>query len=255
MSSLLPVLPGLQAHASGALWLPESETAIVADIHLGYSWAQRRRGELGPLADYRTREKLFQLREELKPRQIVFLGDVVHAPRSCTPEREYIEETLGVLGSTAQLIAVRGNHDRHFASEFGHLNFRSVEAWTNGSITAVHGDRFTFAWPEGHTLVLGHLHPSLAVRDAAGAGHRLPVFLVSETCLVLPAFSPFARGYDVAGGLPSELLGCFRKNEIHTYAATGKRIVRLGSLRTAIETMANADESSPAQFRRRRRRV
>ena len=102
--------------------------------------------------------------------------------------------------------------------------------------------------------MLGHLHPSLAVRDAAGAGHKLPVFLVSTACLVLPAFSPFARGYDVACGLPPELLSCFRRNEIHTYAATGKRIVRLGSLRTAIETMSTADESSPARFRRRQRR-
>ena len=254
MSTLLPVLPGLQAHASGALWLPESQTAIIADIHLGYSWAQRRRGELGPLADHHTRRKLLQMRDDLRPRHIVFLGDVVHAPRSCTPEREYIEDLFGALAGEAELIAVRGNHDRHFANEFSHLNLRSVEAWSNGAITAAHGDRFTFAWPEGHTLVLGHLHPSLAVRDAAGAGHKLPVFLVSPSCLVLPAFSPFARGYDVAGGLPPELLGCFRKNEIHTYAATGKRVVRLGSLRTAIETMSNADGSSPAQFRRRQRR-
>ncbi len=254
MSSLLPVLPGLQAHASGALWLPESETALIADVHLGYSWAQRRRGELGPLADHRTREKLLQVRDELKPRHIVLVGDVVHAPRSCTPEREYIEETLGALACGAELIAVRGNHDRHFADEFSHLNFRSVEAWSNGRVTAVHGDRFTFAWPDGHTLVLGHLHPSLAVRDAAGAGHKLPVFLVSSTCLVLPAFSPFARGYDVTCGLPAEILACFRKDDIQTYAANGKRIVHLGSLRTAIEAMAKADGGSPAQFRQRQQR-
>ncbi len=252
--SLLPLLPGLQAHASGALWLPRSQTAIIADIHLGYSWAQRRRGELGPLADYRTREKLLKLRDDLLPQRMVFLGDVVHAPKSCSPERQYIEETLSALGTGAELIAVRGNHDRHFASEFGHLRFRSVESWTDGCLTAVHGDRFSFAWPEGHTLILGHLHPSLAVRDAAGAGHKLPVFLVSANCLVLPAFSPFARGYDVAGGLPEEILSCFKRADIQTYATTGKRIVRLGSLRNAIDTMASADNSSPAHFRRRQSR-
>lgn len=254
MSSLLQVLPGLQAHASGALWLPECETAVIADTHLGYSWAQRRRGELGPLADHRTREKLLQLRDDLHPKRIVFLGDVVHAPRACTPEREYIEETLGTLGAGAELIAVRGNHDRNFAKEFAHLNFQSVEAWSDQTITAVHGDRFTFAWPESHTLVLGHLHPSLAVRDASGAGHKLPVFLVSAACLVLPAFSPFARGYDVGSGLPADILNCFRQHEIHTYATTGKRIVRLGSLRTAVETMSNADNHSSAHFRRRQGR-
>ncbi len=254
MSSLLPVLPGLLAHASGALWLPESETALIADVHLGYSWAQRRRGELGPIADYRTREKLFQVRDELRPKQFVFVGDIVHAPRACTPEREYIEETLRTLGETAKLIAVRGNHDRQFADEFSHLNFFSVNAWSEGTLTAVHGDRFDFAWPETHTLVMGHLHPALAVRDAAGAGHKLPVFLVNANCLVLPAFSPFARGYDVAGGLPTEVSGCFRKEEIDIFAVTGKRVVRLGCLRNAVTVMSSADVSSPAQFRRGQRR-
>ncbi len=254
MSSLVSILPGLQAHPSGALWFPESQTAIIADIHLGYSWAQRRRGELGPLVDYRTREKLLELRDQLQPKRLVFLGDVVHAPRSCTPEREYIEHTMHELARGCQLIAVRGNHDRHFAREFEDLPFESVEAWTEAPFTAVHGDRFTFAWPEGHTLILGHLHPALAVRDAAGAGHKVPVFLVSQSCLVLPAFSPFARGYDVASGLPPEVLHCFRKHEVDTYAVTGKRVVRLGSLRQAIETMASADASSPAQFRRRQQR-
>jgi uncharacterized protein len=255
MSSLVPVLPGLQAHASGALWLPESQTAIIADIHLGYSWAQRRRGELGPLADERTRSKLFGFRDEMHPRQFIFLGDVVHAPRPCAPEREYIEDTLAALASTADLITVRGNHDRHFAREFSQVQCQCVETWSEGNITAVHGDRFTFAWPEGHTLVLGHLHPSLAVRDASGAGHKMPIFLVSPSCLVLPAFSPFARGYDVASGLPAEIGSCFRKNEIVAYAASGKRVVRLGALRQTLDTMTNSDLSSAAQFRGRRRRM
>lgn len=251
MSSLVSVLPGLQAHASGALWLPEAQTAIIADIHLGYSWAQRRRGELGPLADERTRSKLFELRDELQPKRFVFLGDVVHAPRPCAPEREYIEETFGALVAQAELVAVRGNHDRHFAREFGHLQCQTTEAWSEGAITAVHGDRFTFAWPEAHTLIMGHLHPSFAVRDASGAGHRMPIFLVSDSCLILPAFSPFARGYDVACGLPAEVSSCFRKGEIVVYAATGKRVVRLGALHQALDTITSSDTSSAAQFRRR----
>ncbi|MDQ2711820.1 MAG: hypothetical protein M3Y24_06225, partial [Acidobacteriota bacterium] len=75
------ILPGLEAHSSSALWLPQSRTAIIADVHLGYSWAQRRRGELGPLADFRTREKLLTLFSALQPSHAVLLGDLVHAPR------------------------------------------------------------------------------------------------------------------------------------------------------------------------------
>ncbi len=118
------------------------------------------------------------------------------------------------------------------------------------SVTAAHGDRFDFAWPENHTLILGHLHPALAIRDSSGAGHKLPVFLANRNCIVLPAFSPFARGYDVICGLPPELARCFGPDEIEVYAASGKKVARLGPLRTALNTMAESDVSSAAQFRR-----
>ncbi len=252
MSSILPVLPGLWAHCSGALWIAESQTAIVADVHLGYSWAQRRRGELGPLADFQTREKLFRLSDDLKPLRIVFLGDLVHAPRPCAPEREWIEDTLMQLGGRAELIAVRGNHDRAFAREFGHLNIQSVESWSSADLVAIHGDRFNVAVPEKHTLVVGHLHPCLGVKDAAGASQKLPLYLVSSSCLVLPAFSPFARGYDVISGLPEDLAAYFGQAEIEAYAISSTRVVRLGPLRRAIERNFDADVSAPERFRRRR---
>lgn len=249
---LVSVAPGLCAHASGTLWLPESKTAIIADAHLGYSWAQRRRGELGPLVDFRTREKLLRVCDDLAPQTLVFLGDLVHAPRPCAPERAWIEETLTQLSQRAEIVAVRGNHDRAFAKEFGHLNLKTVEHWSQSSLTAVHGDRFTFAWPEHHTLVVGHLHPCLGVKDASGASHKMPVFLVSSGCIVLPAFSPFARGYDVICGLPEELRKCFQGDVIEAYAATGSRLVHLGPLQRAIQKMFDEDASAPERFRRRR---
>jgi putative SbcD/Mre11-related phosphoesterase len=224
---------------------------LVADVHLGYSWAQRRRGELGPLADFRTREKLFRLADDLKPKQIVFLGDLVHAPRPCAPERAWIEDTLNELKGRAELIAVRGNHDRAFAREFGHLEIETVESWSRPNLLAVHGDRFNFAWPEGHTLVLGHLHPCLGVKDAAGASQKLPLYLANAACVLLPAFSPFARGYDVICGLPQELATCFGKQPVEAYAVSSTRVVRLGPLARAIERNFEADVSTPERFRKR----
>jgi putative SbcD/Mre11-related phosphoesterase len=247
------ILAGMAAHPSGALWLPDSQTVIVADVHLGYSWAQRRRGELGPLADARAREKLLRLCEELQPAEIVFLGDLVHAPRPCAPERAWIEQTLNELSRCARLVAVRGNHDRAFAKEFGHLNVVMQEFWSNGVMTAVHGDRLNQTTIPLHgTLVVGHLHPCLSVRDAAGACQKLPAFLVSRCCVVLPAFSPFARGYDVTCGLPEDLHACFRGHEIEAYIASSTRVVHLGSLRRIIEQSLETATNAPVTFRRSR---
>ncbi len=243
----------MAAHPSGALWLAEWRTLLVADLHLGYSWAQRRRGELGPLADFQARDKLLHVCEELTPRRIVFVGDLVHAPRPCEPERAYIEETLRLLAQQAEIVAVRGNHDRAFAREFGHLPLMTTEAWCCGPITAIHGDRLDrTSIPEAGTLVMGHLHPGLGIREASGAGRRLPVFLVSQSCVVMPAFSPFARGYDVAAGLPRELERCFRGEVIQGFVVTPKRARAIGPIGAAIERLAEVNDSPPERFRKLR---
>jgi len=241
---------GLWAHASGALWIPESKTVVVADIHLGYSWAQRRRGELGPLADERSREKLLRLREELNPRRFVFLGDLVHAPKPCAPERKWIEDVLRELGRSAELIAVLGNHDRAFADEFAYLPVETALFWNEASWTAIHGDQLGLPIPERRTLILGHLHPALPVLDASGAGRKLPAFLASRPCIVLPAFSPFAGGYNLACGVPRELQALFQGEEPETLVVTGTRVAQLGRLPRLLERMFAADTSSPKRFRR-----
>ncbi len=256
VSSTVSLLPGLMAHPSGALWIPETRTVLVADVHLGYSFAQRRRGELGPLADVIAKEKLLRLADELRPLDFIFLGDLVHAPRPSSPEREWIEDLLSQLGLRARMIAVRGNHDRAFAREFGHLPIKNVETWSAPGILALHGDRLaTSPIPEAATLIMGHLHPSLALRDASGANQRVPLFLVSPHCIVLPAFSPFARGFDVRAGLPIELEICFRSEDIMAFAATSSRVAALGPLHQAIERMLASTPAAPGHFRRRQKRT
>ncbi|MBV8829029.1 MAG: metallophosphoesterase [Acidobacteriaceae bacterium] len=232
------------------LWIPAERTAVIADAHLGYSWAQRRRGELGPIADSRALAKLRAVRDQLAPARFLFLGDLVHAPRPCAPEREWIESTLLELARDAEVIAVRGNHDRAFARDFGHLPIHHCQTWTNGHITAAHGDKLAFAWPEGETVLLGHLHPVISVQDASGAAHKLPAFLVGTRCILLPAFSPFARGYDVGSGLPAELANCFNGSEIQVFAASGKRVAALGTLQRALEIVWAENANAAFRFRR-----
>lgn len=224
---LLEIGPGRWAHCSGALWLDASRTALIADAHLGYAWAQRRRGELGPLADGGIREKLAELMDELAPRELVFLGDVVHAPKPAPGERELIEGILGGLRERVTVRIVRGNHDRGFARDFAALGltieneYRAAEG-----ITGWHGDRRPEKREE-HAVV-GHFHPSLAVIDAAGHKQRLRVFVVSEAATVLPAFSPFAAGFNLRKPWPEELEAWLEtKTRVRTVAVTGTRVVEL----------------------------
>ena len=223
----IEIAPGVFAHAGGALILREPRTVLlVADVHLGYGWAQRRRGQLGPVQDAGVHEKLHALIDELSPATMVFLGDVVHAPNPSPQERALVERTLASLAARVEIVAVRGNHDRAFARDYASLGIRAADNWQGTGLTAIHGDRL----PGGlspERLVIGHLHPAVAVRDDAGASRRIPAFLVGTRACVLPAFSPLAAGFDVSAGLPPDIKALFGPGAIEVIAATGKRVVKL----------------------------
>jgi putative SbcD/Mre11-related phosphoesterase len=230
---MLEISKGLYAHASGALWLPGERTLLVADVHLGYAWAQRRRGQLGPLTEGGVREKLMGVVSAVEPRRLVIIGDLVHASRPGAQEREVVEATLRTLATDREVLLVRGNHDHAFGRDFSHAPVRLIPFWGGESVTAVHGDRpREFPLPMGHTLVVGHWHPSVSIADSAGATLRLPVFLRWPEAVVLPAFSPFAAGFDVSRGYPPQLMDSIPNGgrPVEIYAATGTQIRRLGTM-------------------------
>jgi putative SbcD/Mre11-related phosphoesterase len=222
--------PGRFAHASGALWMPGISTALVADAHLGYAWAQRRRGELGPLTDGGVGEKLFGMVADLHPETVVFVGDLVHAPGAEGEEKAEIESVLRSLGAQADLVVVRGNHDRKLASDFGHMVLRIVERWRGPGVIALHGDDLDRAAAKTNHLVVGHWHPAVTIHDDAGAERKLPAFLSAPRVTVLPAFSPFAGGVAYGRDLPPELGRFVAGQRVEVVAVTGRSAVHVRTI-------------------------
>jgi hypothetical protein len=208
--------------------MPGSATLFIADVHLGYAWAMRRRRQLGPLTEGGVRDKLREAVTEFSPSTIVLLGDVVHAPRPGHMERKNVESALRQLTGLAKVFVVRGNHDRAFARDYAALGMEMMEKWEDPYVIAVHGDRRSEGC-EKHVL-MGHIHPAIGVMDHAGATQRVPVFLVSQRVTVLPAFSPFAAGVDVLDRMPAALSETFGSDDVLVVAASGKRAVRIGPL-------------------------
>lgn len=218
------IFPGVFAHASGALWIAACGAALVADAHLGYGWAQRRRGELGPVGDGGAAAKLGALCDALTPRRIVLLGDVVHAPRPAAAERALVEGVLEQLAARAAVHVVLGNHDRGFPRDFGNLPLTIGRSWAEGGVFAIHGDR-PGAVPDGHLVALGHVHPVLRIKDAAGATAKLRAFVIGERGVILPAFSPFAGGVSARTGIPREIGRLLGGGPRRFVLATGSRAV------------------------------
>jgi hypothetical protein len=226
MELSIEIAPGRIAHGSGALFLLESRTLMIADAHLGYGFAQRRRGQLGPTTDGGILDRLQAVLDFFEPSETVFLGDTVHAPSPMAAEREFIESVLRSILEKSKVRVVQGNHDRAVVRDFGHLPIEVAPSWREGNLLGLHGDRLRLELPDAGHYLLGHLHPAINLRDDAGVNRRVPAFLVSKTATVLPAFSPFAAGMDVSKtSLPKEVKAILGRHEI--YVATGRQVALL----------------------------
>lgn len=209
-------------HPSGALWLPTSRTVLLADLHLGFAWAQRRRGELWPLTDAGARERLERLCDQLLPARIVLVGDIVHAPSPSAEETAVIDGTLESLRRRAELICLAGNHDRGRGF---------LPEWRTDGLRAIHGDSLPDGPEPGVLTVVGHFHPILKLRDASGVSRRHRAFLQGNGLLVLPAFSPFASGTDMRDEMPAGLRDWFGTAAVEVTLTSGEKLLSLGSHR------------------------
>jgi hypothetical protein len=224
----LELVPGLWVDAGRALWLAGERTLVVADLHLGYAWEQRRRGALLPLADVEDAgSRLRSLQQRYQPDTFVFLGDLVHGPYLGDAVGALVREILSGLGGASELVLTVGNHDAAVSDWIAQssLPLRCVPWWRAGRYLLLHGDGATGAAEDGF-LVMGHEHPSLVLGDPVARLGRCPCFLEASQALMLPAFSRWAAGV-VVGRQPflSERARAWRWHA--AIAIVGDRLLRL----------------------------
>jgi len=190
------LLPG----ACAAL-LERSRALLVADAHLGFAHTLRRRGALLPPLDLGLPARLAEAARRAEARRVIFLGDVVEAPRPSAEERAHVEEVFARIG--LPITVVLGNHDRGFLRDFPGV--QAVPSLELDGWSLHHGDR---APPPGDgPFVIGHFHPAIRVTDGAGVSHRIPAAVAGDRGVCLPAASPFSGGLVLTPGrAPKELL-------------------------------------------------
>ena len=179
-----------------ALWWPAGRAMFVADLHLGKAAAYRALGQ--PVPAGTTRENLARLSALLlhyQPRQLVFLGDLLHAAQARTPS---VLDGLAVWRerfAALDCVLVRGNHDSRAGDPPDSLGIRVVdEPFALGPFVACHH-------PQRHEtlgVIAGHLHPALSLYGTGRDSLRLPCFYMEAGLLVLPAFGEFTGGWSVA---------------------------------------------------------
>lgn len=178
-----------------ALFLPGRGTLLVADLHLGKAETYRSLGVPMPegIAE-ESLERLERVIDRSEAKRVVVLGDLVHCEEGMEdPVIELMARWRRRVSLPISLIG--GNHDAAVSIPRSWRIEDDGEGRGLGPFQLQHHPRPADAdFDAGDPVVLaGHLHPVLSLGE--GARRVLAhAFVVDPTQVVLPAFTPFARG-------------------------------------------------------------
>ena len=172
-----------------AIFLPDSDTLLVADAHIGKAVSFRQLGV--PVPSGTTDETLTVLSglvKRLEAKRIVFLGDLLHSAHSLAPATLAAVVRWREFHSALELTLVRGNHDDRAGDPPPILDIQAFdEPLMHRGLALCHHPQ-----PIAGAFVLaGHIHPCVSIGGRAHDWHRLPCFWFSQRMGVLPAFGAF----------------------------------------------------------------
>lgn len=178
-----------------AIYWPNQQALLIADVHFGKAAAYRSLGQPVPhgttCANIAVLDKLLAA---LPCRQLIFLGDFLHGPGSHAPA------TLNALANWrarhigVSMTLIRGNHDKRAGDPPASLNIRVVpEPLLVGPFALQHEPD---PHPERHVLA-GHVHPVYWLNGKGRQRLRLACFKLGREISLLPAFGAFTGGYAV----------------------------------------------------------
>jgi DNA ligase-associated metallophosphoesterase len=182
----------------GALWWPERQTLLLADLHLEKGSAYARRGSLLPPYDSAaTLTRLEFLLRRRPARAVICLGDSFHDGDAAERLPKSELERLRRLTESHDWTWIAGNHDPAPPAEAGG---RVVEEMTLGPLVLRHEAQLEAAAGE----ISGHYHPKASVRHRLGR-FTGRCFVSDPRRLILPAFGAYAGGLNVLAPAISRL--------------------------------------------------
>lgn len=176
------------------MFWPARRTLFVADLH----WGKRETFVVEgiPLPDGLLTEELERLRilcARTRAVRVVVLGDLIHSRSGITDA--VVKEVARFRQEGPEFVLIRGNHDRHLPALPKSWCIEERGDSMEAPFVLTHVPRED---PAGYVLA-GHIHPAVRLRGR-GDGVRLPCFHIGPRCTVLPAFSEFTGGAQIARG-------------------------------------------------------
>ncbi|GAA3976727.1 ligase-associated DNA damage response endonuclease PdeM [Pedobacter ginsengiterrae] len=173
-----------------AMFWPKKQALILADLHLGKAAHFRKNGIPVPTQiGQNDLARLSFLLELYKPKQVIIVGDLVHAGHN--NEVKAFKQLTGKFAET-EFLLVKGNHDRiseELIAEMGIDHVCNTYQIENIFFNHIHSEN------DLKPTISGHLHPGISLMLPTKKHIRLPCFVVGNHQLILPAFSEFTGLY------------------------------------------------------------
>ena len=185
----LEMIPDL----SGALYLPDQQTLIIADLHLEQGTSLARRGlHVPPFDTQSSLDLLDAVVSANNPQRLIFLGDSFHDQEGSSRLDEMHREKLKSITNTVETFWISGNHDPAAPHDLGGTHAEEIAL---GSITLRHKPA---ELEEGKYEISGHLHPGCTIVQR-GRSIRGKCFVADERRLIMPAFGAYTGALSVTG--------------------------------------------------------
>ena len=198
-----------------ALYIKSEKTLIIGDIQLGYEENLHNKGVLVPKFQFKDLiDRLSKVIGKAKPKKIVINGDIKHEFGTISEQewREILRFIDFVLEKSIELIFVKGNHDKILEPIAKKRNVKVVPFVKIKDILIIHGHEIPKIPKETKTIIIGHEHPAVALRDGPRI-EKFKCFLKGKwkrkNLVAQPSFNTLTEGSDI---LSENLLSPFLTN-------------------------------------------
>lgn len=163
----------------------KERVVVVGDLHIGWEVTLAQQGIHVPSQTGKMLRRLKSMIEDTRPTRLIFLGDVKHSVTGVEIEEwrdvpEFFEDLLTVVPS---IQVIQGNHDGNLEpltpSKVELVPPSGLSLWSRFGL--LHGH----AWPRPEilgceTLIMGHLHPAVTLRDPLGYRLTKPAWVMAR---------------------------------------------------------------------------
>jgi putative SbcD/Mre11-related phosphoesterase len=204
-----------------ALYHRELDILVISDLHLGLEGSMTSEGSYVP--KFQLEEVVDEIKEAQKEtgaERLLINGDLKNEFRkSYYSEKQEVRKLLRETKEFfEEIIVIEGNHDNFIEETVRGEDVKFEKEHLEDGVLFVHGHEEP-GEENFETLVIGHEHPALSLKDEIGVVEKVDCALYGEmkdgkNIVVLPAFSSISNGTRINETPGSELLSPILRNSV-----------------------------------------